>query len=224
MSIHRLFQCGLKSPKYSNHRQKAIPYIAVFQSLRSLRTATPSRLAEARAAAGISILAVLADRNHCVRPSATLTANFNRRGPCGPRPDSFTALSLHQSYFNPCGPCGPRPAIQADTAAVLTGFQSSRSLRTATNLVRKLGHILGISILAVLADRDAVGSPQSLSLSDFNPRGPCGPRPSVRELANEQGHVFQSSRSLRTATIYTLQDSIVHGFQSSRSLRTATRS
>ena len=47
---------------------------------------------------------------------------------------------------------------------------------------------------------------------------------SVRELANEQGHVFQSSRSLRTATIYTLQDSIVHGFQSSRSLRTATRS
>ena len=176
MSIHRLFQCGLKSPKYSNHRQKAIPYIAVFQSLRSLRTATPSRLAEARAAAGISILAVLADRNHCVRPSATLTANFNRRGPCGPRPDSFTALSLHQSYFNPCGPCGPRPAIQADTAAVLTGFQSSRSLRTATNLVRKLGHILGISILAVLADRDWSWASSPLPRRNFNPRGPCGPR------------------------------------------------
>ena len=108
MSIHRLFQCGLKSPKYSNHRQKAIPYIAVFQSLRSLRTATPSRLAEARAAAGISILAVLADRNHCVRPSATLTANFNRRGPCGPRPHCVISCVIRLL------------------------FQSSRSLRTAT--------------------------------------------------------------------------------------------
>ena len=198
MSIHRLFQCGLKSPKYSNHRQKAIPYIAVFQSLRSLRTATPSgptppgtaayfnprgpcgpqlpsvpssflrgefqslrslrtatpsRLAEARAAAGISILAVLADRNHCVRPSATLTANFNRCGPCGPRPDSFTALSLHQSYFNPRGPCGPRLGLWVPLIL-----------------------ILGISILAVLADRDGFALSLVCWYWYFNPRGPCGPR------------------------------------------------
>ena len=267
MSIHRLFQCGLKSPKYSNHRQKAIPYIAVFQSLRSLRTATPSgptppgtaayfnprgpcgpqlpsvpssflrgefqslrslrtatpsRLAEARAAAGISILAVLADRNHCVRPSATLTANFNRCGPCGPRPDSFTALSLHQSYFNPCGPCGPRPWAVPSRWTVCSNFnprgpcgprplkassdiglkfafQSSRSLRTATTVSNvgiglhgnfnprgpcgpRLGLwvplilILGISILAVLADRDGFALSLVCWYWYFNPRGPCGPR------------------------------------------------
>ena len=107
MSIHRLFQCGLKSPKYSNHRQKAIPYIAVFQSLRSLRTATPSRLAEARAAAGISILAVLADRDvylkregcpYSISILAVLADRDARRG------------SRRRGWrnFNPRGPCGPR--------------------------------------------------------------------------------------------------------------------
>lgn len=79
MSIHRLFQCGLKSPKYSNHRQKAIPYIAVFQSLRSLRTATPSG----------------------PTPPGT-AAYFNPRGPCG---EERRGWDLH---FNPRGPCGPR--------------------------------------------------------------------------------------------------------------------
>lgn len=108
MSIHRLFQCGLKSPKYSNHRQKAIPYIAVFQSLRSLRTATPSG----------------------PTPPGT-AAYFNPRGPCGlrrplvwPRPgpppvfQSLRSLRtatirrnpsiLRPGNFNPRGPCGPR--------------------------------------------------------------------------------------------------------------------
>ena len=79
-----------------------------------------------------------------------------------------------------------------------------------------------ISILAVLADRDQAGQgsqgrhpvfqssrslrtatmkafPQLQSLSNFNPRGPCGPRP---RIGHEEGPPteFQSSRSLRTAT------------------------
>ena len=243
MSIHRLFQCGLKSPKYSNHRQKAIPYIAVFQSLRSLRTATPSgptppgtaayfnprgpcgpqlpsvpssflrgefqslrslrtatpsRLAEARAAAGISILAVLADRDHCVRPSATLTANFNRCGPCGPRPDSFTALSLHQSYFNPRGPCGPRRWTRCPPCHT-RNFNPRGPCGPRHGRRVESGAFCDVSILAVLADRDTQNLIVLFIRHSFNPRGPCGPRPGTRAQASPTW-TFQSSRSLRTAT------------------------
>ena len=132
MSIHRLFQCGLKSPKYSNHRQKAIPYIAVFQSLRSLRTAT-------------------------------------RR-------------------------------ITARSATKRT-FQSSRSLRTATK----------------------AAPPDGTRRSDFNPCGPCGPRPKKQHYMTRDERLFQSSRSLRTATVSCWsRRTSTKGFQSSRSLRTAT--
>ena len=163
MSIHRLFQCGLKSPKYSNHRQKAIPYIAVFQSLRSLRTATPSG----------------------PTPPGT-AAYFNPRGPCGPRPDSFTALSLHQSYFNPRGPCGPRPYCLC-----------WRDVLDA------------ISILAVLADRDRPAPLLYCIQTSFNPRGPCGPRQFHHGLAVHLNE-FQSSRSLRTATPEATEDKRTH--------------
>ena len=177
MSIHRLFQCGLKSPKYSNHRQKAIPYIAVFQSLRSLRTATPS----------------------------------------GPTPPGTAA------YFNPRSPCGPQ--LPSVPSSFLRGeFQSLRSLRTATpSRLAEARAAAGISILAVLADRDRTPSrrchytsPISILavLADrepgrFLPGGPCAPISILAVLADRDlvfgsrsysYSVFQSSRSLRTAT------------------------
>ena len=130
-----------------------------------------------------------------------------------------------QRHFNPRGPCGPRPEALKAGAQSIRRFQSSRSLRTATGkavliplgtlyfnprgpcgprLLHKI-RLTGaskISILAVLADRDLIGSQKytasgvlfqssrslrtatlqsgqvSRASTDFNPRGPCGPRPS----------------------------------------------
>ena len=102
--------------------------------------------------------------------------HFNPRGPCGPRHSGDTGTLPERIYFNPRGPCGPRPAGD--------GQVTDR---------------IGISILAVLADRDprssarfpwilAFQSSRSLrtatgkaapippGMSYFNPRGPCGPR------------------------------------------------
>ena len=128
-----------------------------------------------------------------------------------------------------------------------------------------------ISILAVLADRDVKqfrrvttgnhhfnprgpcgprpGEYWYLSLLSayFNPRGPCGPRPSADLTAEELEQLFQSSRSLRTATAgagrrwsrsgyfnprgpcgprlgAAILAAVALIFQSSRSLRTATAS
>ena len=57
-----------------------------------------------------------------------------------------------------------------------------------------------ISILAVLADRDAGDSISKTVEPDFNPRGPCGPLPSIACSVFVDRFAFQSSRSLRTAT------------------------
>ena len=45
---------------------------------------------------------------------------------------------------------------------------------------------IAISILAVLADRDAQMASQFFTGLDFNPRGPCGPRP--RQFQNPYGY------------------------------------
>ena len=144
--------------------------------MRSLRTATPSRLAEARAAAGISILAVLADRD-ALRP------------PSRPSPKRISILAV----------LADRDRITSLRLSGQSSFQSSRSLRTATASISLPCKSTTISILAVLADRDpccpggpdtartfqssrslrtATGSKQChpCSSSHFNPRGPCGPR------------------------------------------------
>ena len=101
--------------------------------------------------------------------------------------------------FNPRGPCGPRHhAGWRNRHSSL--FQSSRSLRTATEYVKGCADDGIISILAVLADRDL----RSMAL----------PVQRIR---------FQSSRSLRTATLkHILSERRIPEFQSSRSLRTAT--
>ena len=58
--------------------------------------------------------------------------------------------------FNPRGPCGPRRLLCFEHG-VITAFQSSRSLRTATELRLWISRLETVSILAVLADRDQDG-------------------------------------------------------------------
>ena len=130
-------------------------------------------------------------------------------------------LSPISPSFNPCGPCGPQR---------LPGLHHRGPRR--------------ISILAVLADRDARWTEMRISSRYFNPRGPCGPRlPHLRLEAlllcisilavladRDSGKlaqfarriIFQSSRSLRTATTDDIVLVVWSTFQSSRSLRTAT--
>ena len=124
------------------------------------------------------------------------------------------------SHFNPRSPCGPRH-LATLSRVLLVPFQSSRSLRTATGNFGDHDNMTKISILAVLADRDAPLTSSPPGVLNFNPRGPCGPRLGLAPLL-PLSPVFQSSRSLRTATRHFLDSLLVFVFQSSRSLRTAT--
>ena len=101
---------------------------------------------------------------------------FNPRGPCGPRHKGLERL-YGPSDFNPRGPCGPRQRWP-----LLSGRREYISILAVLAdrdriVVCRHNHALYISILAVLADRDGM-----ISNSDF-----------IMML-------FQSSRSLRTAT------------------------
>ena len=86
-----------------------------------------------------------------------------------------------------------------DEFADMIEFQSSRSLRTATcGYYRLLGEF-AISILAVLADRDQcpenVNNPHSISILAV-----LADRDTRDLLLNKPVDLFQSSRSVRTAT------------------------
>ena len=81
-------------------------------------------------------------------------ANFNPRGPCGPRliPSKVPGLVV---VFQSSRSLRTATRFAKLPEQKKTEFQSSRSLRTATLRAPGLGIGLGISILAVLADRDA---------------------------------------------------------------------
>ena len=146
----------------------------------------------------ISILAILADRD-------AVTANFpyvdvlfqsSRSLRTATRPEiSLRPSALH---FNPRGPCGPRRTAD-QLAAWCFEFQSSRSLRTATWVGTVITSITGISILAVLADRDPSfpGFPSRICISIL---AVLADRDVHDMDVTADGELFQSSRSLRTAT------------------------
>ena len=124
-------------------------------------------------------------------------------------------------YFNPRGPCGPRP------------FDWFCPVKKFT-----------ISILAVLADRDACCSAAMPTAAHFNPRGPCGPRPTLfpsglmrlsyfnprGPCGPRHGQCKEKQKPFDISILAVLADRDskeqdrggVYGFQSSRSLRTAT--
>ena len=125
--------------------------------------------------------------------------HFNPRGPCGPRLIWTLGRSI-RGYFNPRGPCGPRPGTNSGAIAIHSNFNPRGPCGP-----RQCSSIPGlcachISILAVLADRDTQPNPEIIISTEF-----------------------QSSRSLRTATLLVLLLVLRMIFQSSRSLRTATK-
>ena len=151
-------------------------------------------------ATGISILAVLADRDVVAE-----------------------ALEIARVGISILAVLADRDQAREKMHQLQLEFQSSRSLRTATaghqhrqraELRISILAVLAdrdyckacaikqgnISILAVLADRDSSSRLSCRPGRHFNPRGPCGPR-LYRVSTASCPSLFQSSRSLRTATI-----------------------
>ena len=102
-----------------------------FQSSRSLRTATPEGIVRHRIEVRISILAVLADRDHGFQRRYRASWQFQSSRSLRTATWSLGPAHTHTRYFNPRGPCGPR-RVCALIGLLELVFQSSRSLRTAT--------------------------------------------------------------------------------------------
>ena len=146
--------------------------------------------------------------------------------------------------FNPRSPCGERPAEGGLTWNDIR-FQSTLSLRRATAFELIVDGRALISIHALLAESDSWTSPPSSPPCDFNPRSPCGERPSLLRQPHFSRR-FQSTLSLRRATFHVSpplkalfhfnprspcgerhhprqNNSLRRSFQSTLSLRRATR-
>ena len=124
--------------------------------------------------------------------------------------------------FNPRTPCGVRQSL--GLGAVDHGlFQSTHSLRSATQVTYVGGNWDQVSIHALLAECDQDWHVPPPQISGFNPRTPCG----VRQYAT--GRVasvsrFQSTHSLRSATPCSIPClTSWMSFQSTHSLRSATK-
>ena len=125
--------------------------------------------------------------------------NFNPRAPCGARLNSPEfwrqkfSISIHapragrdwhfiiakfmKTNFNPRAPCGARPR-QRGRVSQNPAFQSTRPVRGATDSPACPSPRLWISIHAPRAGRDAPAAIFHCPCSHFNPRAPCGARPS----------------------------------------------
>ena len=84
-------------------------------------------------------------------------------------------IIVDEAGFNPRTPCGVRPDYWRDKPG-LTGFQSTHSLRSATDFPGFHAHSIIVSIHALLAECDMRGVSSLLALMSFNPRTPCGVR------------------------------------------------
>ena len=167
---------------------------------------------------------------------------FNPRPPCGERRrikariEALKKISIHaphagsdfggcrsrraDSNFNPRPPCGER---RLTVGRWYRGdvFQSTPPMRGATcQLFADFGCIM-ISIHAPHAGSDSVSASKNLSVKYFNPRPPCGERPTQRLLRNLVS-IFQSTPPMRGATDPSMdQDGRVE-FQSTPPMRGAT--
>ena len=125
-----------------------------------------------------------------------------------------------QKGFNPRTPCGVRLKVYINIA-IISQFQSTHSLRSATVAHTTVIYPTGVSIHALLAECDGAMGLKAVPIPCFNPRTPCGVRPQqggrvrlfprfnprtpcgVRQKTGKLSHgrfTFQSTHSLRSAT------------------------
>ena len=123
-----------------------------FQSTHSLRSATCNDC-KFFYQKPVSIHALLAECDQCLRRRARNDSGFNPRTPCGVRPGGVT-ISQH-----------------------LSAFQSTHSLRSATSACGRGRQLRPVSIHALLAECDIHQKFGLRRRLCFNPRTPCGVRP-----------------------------------------------
>ena len=213
-----IFQSTLSLRRATAHSLDGICAVR-FQSTLSLRRAT-GQFCRRRRHHSISIHALLAESDFSHRESGQNYINFNPRSPCGER----------------------RQTIRAAMSAMQ--FQSTLSLRRATRFTGVIQSRALISIHALLAESDHRLTAASRRERNFNPRSPCGERRwwcrdvfsrspiSIHALLAESDVSdvddlpplarFQSTLSLRRATVESLCGLLAGEFQSTLSLRRAT--
>ena len=123
---------------------------------------------------------------------------FNPRTPCGVRHNTPIGDIKKIICFNPRTPCGVRPP-EIWRRRFYTKFQSTHSLRSATDLDTLKRLIPAVSIHALLAECDGLPGDEPVGNQGFNPRTPCGVR-LASKITSTLVTEFQSTHSLRSAT------------------------
>ena len=140
-----------------------------------------------------------------------LLAECDSSAPCSSH-ENFTFQSTHSLRSATILKVFPR---------VCSLFQSTHSLRSATHLFTFHFRERHVSIHALLAECDLLRWRGGRHLHGFNPRTPCGVRP-CRVIVGARTSRFQSTHSLRSATVGTYLTLSPFWFQSTHSLRSAT--
>ena len=151
---------------------------SLFQPTRPLRGATgsaPQRLITRQ----ISTHAPLAGRDAFVAHRAHRHA-ISTHAPLAGRDRCWVLPCRAQSYFNPRAPCGARLSRASAGVSCFCIFQPTRPLRGATAVSVRMAADVAISTHAPLAGRDRSSAGARQSRTHFNPRAPCGARPTTR--------------------------------------------
>ena len=104
-----------------------------------------------------------------------LLDSFNPRAPCGARHVLLFSVGFYLS-FNPRAPCGARRFATSQTTTKCK-FQSTRPVWGATRCECTPYGVPDVSIHAPRVGRDSDKAINILYLIGFNPRAPCGARP-----------------------------------------------
>ena len=166
---------------------------------------------------------------------------FNPRAPCGAR-RRISSMRGRASLFQSTRPV--RGATPQSAGCQCTSlFQSTRPVRGATEAARIRQQQEAVSIHAPRAGRDSDWRAAQSLCESFNPRAPCGARPShpwswtrdrrfnprapcgARPIITKnpsRSPEFQSTRPVRGATLFLCSKKYIHKFQSTRPVRGAT--
>ena len=201
-------------------QQAAPAYRIVVLFIHSARSATGGK-PQITITIQVSIHALLAECDVSGSYKHTKPGSFNPRTPCGVRlegrklatmdnivsihallaecdpPDGCHALCT--GSFNPRTPCGVRQSWSPNRSPE-SRFQSTHSLRSATSLSPSWAPDEPVSIHALLAECDSGKSGVTRPAESFNPRTPCGVRPTSFRTSMLV-IPFQSTHSLRSATM-----------------------
>ena len=198
-----------------------------------------------RVVGSISIHAPRAGRDCPSARSVEPSPHFIPRAPCGARQGVLTKVGswiefqstrpvrgataageavLALDRISIHAPRAGRDPVWAVNTLTSIPFQSTRPVRGATGITWRIYQVLFISIHAPRAGRDRRrASRRSSPCRNFNPRAPCGARPSGAFAITKVGGIFQSTRPVRGATTFgRVLCPECQEFQSTRPVRGAT--